>query len=190
MEHDPIAESQLIQCILAGETRALEHFYERYADALYAYIYHACGCDREDAEDIWQETLLAAIRGLDTFHSQSRLFTWLCAIAHRKIADYYRKLGRPVETITEDQQDDLFILVDQSPLPEDWIQEKTTKIRVVTTLQKLPDEYRYVLVARYAHEESVAEISRKLGKSYKATESILSRARFAFKNAFIEADGD
>jgi RNA polymerase sigma-70 factor (ECF subfamily) len=190
MTDDPNAEIHLVKCIVAGNTKALEQFYERYADVLYAFIFHGVEGAREDAEDIWQDSLLAAIRGMDGFQGQSRLYTWLCAIARRKTADHFRRLGRSVESLTADPVEDMAELIDQAPLPEAWLQAKTTRIRVVTVLQALPDDYREVLVARYAHEKSVAAIATWLGKSYKATESLLSRARDAFKAAFIETTGE
>jgi RNA polymerase sigma-70 factor, ECF subfamily len=190
MADDLNRETQLVRCIVAGDTNALEQFYERYADALYAYIYHGLGGAKEDAEDIWQESLLAAIRGLDAFQGQCRLFTWLCAIARRKIADHFRKLGRSFDTLSVEPIEDRAELIDRAPLPEAWVQAKTTRMHVVAVLQTLPDDYRQSLVARYAHEKSVKDIARLLGKSYKATESILSRARSAFKAAFVETNGE
>ncbi len=190
MNSDPKAESQLVRRIVAGETKALEQFYEQHADSLYAYIYHSLNGAKEDAEDIWQESLLAAIRGMDAFQYQSRLFTWLCAIARRKIADHYRKMGRSVEATLPIEVEDLSELIDQAPLPEAWLQEKTTRIRVVTVLQTLPEEYRHALISRYANERSVAEVAGLLGKTYKATESLLSRARSAFQAVFTETNGE
>jgi RNA polymerase sigma-70 factor (ECF subfamily) len=190
MTDDPDIETQFVKHIVAGDTNALERFYEQYADSLYAYIYHWSGGVKEDAEDIWQESLLAAIRGLDAFQGQSRLFTWLCAIARRKTADHFRRLGRSVEALSVELVEDMPELIDRAPLPEAWVQAKTTCMHVVTVLQALPDDYRQALVARYAHEKSVKDIARLLGKSYKATESILSRARSAFKDAFTKTNGE
>ncbi len=190
MTDDPNIEIQLVKRIVAGDAYALEQFYEQHADALYAYIYHWLGGAKEDAEDIWQESLLAAIRGLDAFQGQSRLFTWLCAIARRKTADHFRKLGRSAEFHSVESVEDMSDLIDRAPLPEAWIQAKTTRMHVVTVLQVLPDDYRQALVARYANQKSVKDVARLLGKSYKATESILSRARSAFKAAFVETNGE
>jgi RNA polymerase sigma-70 factor (ECF subfamily) len=190
MTDDLMADAQLAQRIVAGDTKALEQFYERYADALYAFIYHNLGGTKEDTEDIWQESLLAAIRGMEGYRNQSRLFTWLCAIARRKIANHFRKMGRRMEDSIDDMVEDHSEIIDHALVPEDWIQQKTTRLRVVAAMQSLPDEYRKVLMARYANEKSVTEIAGWLGKTYKATESLLSRARAAFQNAFTDIDGE
>jgi RNA polymerase sigma-70 factor (ECF subfamily) len=70
-----------------------------------------------------------------------------------------------------------------SPLPEEVLSQKATCLRVVEVLGQLPPDYRAALSARYADGSSVEEVARLLAKSYKATESLLSRARAAFRAA-------
>ena len=67
--------------------------------------------------------------------------------------------------------------------PEELLRERATCLRVVEVLGLLPLDYRRALVARYADGQSVEEVARLLGRSYKATESVLSRAKEAFRLA-------
>jgi hypothetical protein len=60
---------------------------------------------------------------------------------------------------------------------------------VAEALRTLPPDYRLALVSRYVDECSVAEVARLLGKNYKATESVLSRARAAFREAVDRLEG-
>lgn len=71
---------------------------DRYGDLLLRY---ACSrlSDRELAEDLVQETLLAAFRHRTQFDGKSRFSTWLVAILRRKIADHYRSIGKPIESL-------------------------------------------------------------------------------------------
>jgi RNA polymerase sigma-70 factor (ECF subfamily) len=119
---------------------------------------------------------------MPTYQGKSRLFSWLCSIARHKIVDHLRRQGRrPSEVFSDLPENQLSKLSSSSPLPEDVVLHSSTKTRVVEVLTMLPDEYRDVLVARYADGKSVGEVAQIIGKSYKATESLLSRARVAFK---------
>lgn len=182
MQNNEKDELLLASSIAAGDENAIEEYYNRHADSLYAFIFHHV--NREDAEEIWQDCLLVSIRNIANFRGQSSMFTWLCAIARHKIADYYRKQNRtaafvdtPVEEINH--------IFDDAPLPEETLQQKSVRLKVIEALHSLPDEYRNAIIARYADNNSVDEIAEQLGKSYKATESLLSRARSAFRKAFI-----
>jgi RNA polymerase sigma-70 factor (ECF subfamily) len=177
------AELQLIRRITRGEESALADFYRDYAPPLYAFIYNRLGGERTDAEDIWQETLLAALRAFPSYRGDSRLFTWLCAIARHKIADHRRKFGRISDAAACSGEWDEESLENVTLLAED-AQSGEVRSQVIETLQALPADYRAALIARYVNERSVTEIANLLGKSYKAAEALLSRARSAFQTAF------
>jgi RNA polymerase sigma-70 factor (ECF subfamily) len=174
----------LAKQVTAGDEAALAAFYERYADLLYAFIYHRLGRSRPDAEDVWQETLLAALHSLPTYRGECRLFTWLCGIARHKIADHFRRQGRAMIDVFSDLSEaQLSALLSGVPLPEEVVMQQATCVRVVEALALLNEDFRAALVARYADERSVAEVARMLGRTYKAAESLLSRARAAFHEA-------
>jgi DNA-directed RNA polymerase specialized sigma24 family protein len=59
-----------------------------------------------------------------------------------------------------------------------------TQVDVITVLANLTDAYRYLLVAKYIENKGIDEISLEIGKSYKATESMLTRSREAFRKEF------
>jgi RNA polymerase sigma-70 factor (ECF subfamily) len=179
----------LARQVTDGDETALEAFYARYADPLFAFIYHHLDESRPDAEDIWQDTLLAAIRALPAYRGRSRLFTWLCGIARHKIADHFRRQGRSVAEVFSDvPQAELAALIGAGILPEEVVARQATRVRVVEALATLRDDYRTALVARYADEQSVDEVARQLGRTYKATESLLSRARVAFQEALARLE--
>jgi RNA polymerase sigma-70 factor (ECF subfamily) len=67
---------------------------DRYGDALLRFALSRVGQKKEVAEDLVQETLLAAWRGRDSFDSRASLSTWLFSILRRKVADHYRRAGR------------------------------------------------------------------------------------------------
>lgn len=176
------ADLALTRRVTAGEEQALTDFYNRYADPLFAFIYHRLSTSRDDAEEVWQDTLLAAVHALPAYRGQSRLFTWLCGIARHKIGDHCRRTRRVLDPVETGQSlDELGERMAVGPLPEEILARMDTRLRVVETLAALPDEYRTVLTARYGDGCSVSEVATLLGRTYKATESLLSRAKAAFR---------
>jgi RNA polymerase sigma-70 factor (ECF subfamily) len=173
----------LAQRVASGEGEALRIFYERYSDPLFAFIYHHMEPSTQDAQDVWQTTLLAAIQSLPSFSGKSRLFTWLCAIARHKIADYRRRSSHPVDALSDVPRKHLAELMDSAPLPEEIVMQRATRIMVVRALTNLSEDYRKALLARYIDDRPLTEISKLIGRSYKATESLLSRARAALREA-------
>ncbi|MGA2062403.1 MAG: RNA polymerase sigma factor [Thermoguttaceae bacterium] len=174
----------------AGDQSALALLYERYADPLFAFICHYMGGSRADAEEIWQDTLLAATQSMESYNKQSRFFTWLCGIARHKIADRLRCRGKLAIVFSQVSNKQLAALLEKGPLPEDILAGRETRLRVVEALAELPAEYRTALTARYAQQRSVDEVARLLGKTYKAAESVLSRARTAFRTILSQKNED
>jgi len=185
----PIDDASLAQRIARGPAAereaCLEILYARYADPLFAIIHHRMSGSAETA-DVWQETWLAALRGIESYRGQSGLFTWLCGIARRKISDHFRRTGRRVGRITEAPIDSLDI--GGGPLPEEVLARREIRLRVVEILAALPDDYRAALTARYADGYGVEEVARRIGRPYKAAESLLSRAKEAFRSKFMSME--
>jgi RNA polymerase sigma-70 factor, ECF subfamily len=177
----------LAQGMAAGNDRALRDFYERHADPLFAFIAHRSAASREDVEDLWQDCLIAALDAIPTYRGDSALFTWLCGIARHKIADRARAPGtRREPSLERDGARRLANAIDTGPLPEDLLQQRDTRAAVVEALMTLPETYRRALVARYVDDQPVAQAAACLGLGYKATESLLSRAREALRRALDE----
>jgi RNA polymerase sigma-70 factor (ECF subfamily) len=172
-----------------GSKTALDTLYRRYADPLFAFIYHSLGGRRPEAEDIFQDTWLAALRSLESFRGESGLFVWLCAIARHKVADLFPRCKRNRAGGSQDIRfDQLSASASPGSFPEDLVDRLDMRILVIEVLATLPDEYRTALLARYANDDSVQETALRLGKSYKATESLLSRARRAFRMTIERMD--
>jgi len=172
---------KLARRIIGGDERALELVYSRYADLLFAFICHRMDGARTDAEDVWQETLPA-------FNGGSRLFTWMCGIARHKIADHYRRSDPAESCRVETIPDHLAESICLAPLPEQMLIQNATRAVVIETLASLPETFRLALIARYADGRSTAEVAAMLRRTYKATESLLSRARSAFRDTFTQLE--
>ncbi len=173
----------LAQRVTSGDEKALHALYERYATPLFAFIYHQMDGARQEAEEVWQDTLMAALRSLPQYRGQGKLFTWLCGIARHKVADHNRRRRQAEQVLTAISPQELVELIDAGPLPEDLLLQQATRTVVVEALGTLPAEYQKALVARYIEDRDVNQVAQILSRTYKATESLLSRARLAFKEA-------
>jgi RNA polymerase sigma-70 factor (ECF subfamily) len=171
-----VKERILINDALHGDKSAYENLYKEFADLLYAYILHFIKGHREDAKDIWQETFIVAFENLHKFKGNSSFFTWLCGIAKHKASDYLRNKMKG-EKYSKDM---LFHNSEYEVIPDNLSDEDSTELIVVKTLGQINNKYRMLLILKYIEEKSIAEISVTINKSYKATESLLSRARHAF----------
>jgi len=184
-------ELTLARRAAAGYEVEMESLYSRYADVLFAFICHHMAESRSDAEDVYQDTWLAALNSLSTYNGQSRFFTWLCGIARHKIADRNRRCNRgQIALLHSHPSIQLSRMMDDIALPEKLLRQHQTRVRVVKALAILPEEYRLALTARYADECTVKEVAQQLGRSYKAIESLLSRARKALREALAEIDAE
>jgi RNA polymerase sigma-70 factor (ECF subfamily) len=154
--------------------------YNAYFDRIYSLIFHQVDRDREAAEDIVQETFLAASKSAVKFRGRSKVYTWLYSIASRKVADFYRRRKREAkyQTVLSDSQS---LERDPSsgggPLVAGIPESEETSRAVQETLSGLPLHYKQVLLLKYVEEMPVAEISQVMGRSPKSIEGLLTRAR-------------
>lgn len=184
-------ESELIAALRRGETGAWAELCDRYGGALYRYAFHRTGGEAAWAEDIRQETLLAAADAIRSFRGDAPLFGWLCSIARRKAADELRRRGRLADPLPDDDpSEEAWERMERDPLPEALLESVELRAMVVRALWSLPAEYRRLLTERYADGVDVDTLARRTGRSYKATESMLSRARAALRGKLNEVDHD
>lgn len=174
--------------ILAGDQDAARFLFEEHFDALYEFAHYRLGGDRAQAEDAVQDTFVVALESLDSFDGRSSLHTWLCGITKNKIRAHRRK-RRPaaLEDVLEgadSEIDAILARVSSEPLPEWVLERKETRELVGATLSSLPPDYRRALIDKYVGGRSVSEIAAGVGKSEKAAESMLTRARVAFADVF------
>ncbi len=137
----------------------------------------------QDAEEIFQETLIAAFDCLSLYSGKSSFFTWLCGIARHEIADYYRK--KKVKTIFLSRLPWLENLASEALGPEQILMRRELEKKVSKILTQLSEGYSEVLRLKYYQGLSVKEIAQKLNETVKTIESRLTRARQAFAKIFL-----
>ncbi len=177
------AEQKLVRQLLSKAPEAIDLLVELYADDVYRFIYNQVGGSVQDAEDLVQETFLAAIKALRRFRGDSKIRTWLFGIAAHKVTDRYRHWSRqpsvPLQTVA-------FSLLAETLPPEQSIEYDETNHLLRQALFELPLHYRTALVLKYIEELPVREMATIMHRTEKSVESILVRARRMLTELFEE----
>jgi RNA polymerase sigma-70 factor, ECF subfamily len=171
-------ERRLVTSVLGKDRKATAQFVDRCADWLYPFLRRRVVPRADVIEDILQEILLAAWQALPTYRGDSGLQSWILGIARHKIDDYYRKRIRE-EEITEEE--DSVPELSTMPMLEQQLDSAAQQERVKKTLSSMPENYALALLARYRDEKSVREMAQLSGKTEKAMERLLARARENFR---------
>jgi RNA polymerase sigma-70 factor (ECF subfamily) len=183
-------DRQLVDRLLAGDRAAFDAFFNDYYPKLYRFVKRRLPRDPATAEDIAQGTLCRALESLRSFRGEAALMTWLCTLCRREMSARWRET-RAFADAPELAEDDPEIRAALESLlagEVDPLQASTrAQVRetIRTALDYLPAPYADVLEWKYVLEMSVADIAARLGRSAKATESLLTRARDAFREAFV-----
>ncbi len=159
-------EADLVSRLRRGDADAANEFFDRYAARVRRFIAQSLGARASEADDLLQETFIALAEALPFFRGDSSLFTFACAIAHRKVLSFVRTNARRARLVR----------AAAIPGPEPR-RDIGTRRDFNDVLLQLPPEYREALVLKYVEEISIAEIARVLELSEHAVESRLARAR-------------
>lgn len=182
-------ERELVARLRGGDERAFDRFASGYLPGLHRFALRRVNGDRELARDLVQTTMCKVIEKLDGYRGEAPLFTWLCACCRHEIAAHYRRLGRRPREVELGEREAAGAGLDAAfPSPDSGPEQGLLALerdeRVHLALDRLPALYAQVVEWRYLEELGVAEIARRLATSYKAAESLLSRARGAFRAGY------
>jgi len=181
-EHPVSDETSLLQRLRRGEPTAAREFYDLYSARIHRFILHALGPGNDaDAEDILQETFMALAEALPFFRAQSSLFTFACAIAHRKTLSFIRTRARRGELMRDHTVEPVRMIVEE-PVNRN-LHDLQGLQDLKNALASLAPDHREVLVLKYIEEMTVAEIAAVLSLGEHAVESRLARARKALIKA-------
>ena len=129
-----------------------------------------------EAQDLTQETFLAAWRNLGRFDGRHEK-AWLCRIAANKCTDFLRQRQTP---FPEDEQA-LLALTDNAPDPERQVIESEVRQELRAACLELKEPYRSVALAHFVEERSAQEIARQKGENLKTVQTRIYRARDQLK---------
>lgn len=176
----PAPEAETAPCLEADSFRA---FYDDALPRVYGYFLHRCGGSVAVAEDLTQDTFLAAVGELKKNRRVKTPGAWIYGIARHKLLDHYRRQERG-ERITRAA---LEVEAREEVLVVDDAEE--SRERAIAALASVAASQRAALVLCYVDGFSVSETAQLLGKSVEAVESLLARGRQAFKRNYLEGQG-
>ncbi len=175
------SDSDLLALCRIGDEEALAQLVRRYRDRIFNLAWQLLG-NKDDAEDVTQETFLQAFEHLSDFRGDSQISTWLYRIAVNTCMMKLRQ-RKSVEPLPEDYE-----LAEEI----DWrsVEERILlKQQVDRVLARLPEPLRLVLVLREMHELSYDEVAQVLGIPVGTVRSRLFEARRKFAQIWRELFG-
>lgn len=179
----------LARRVASGDKAAFDGFFKEYFPRLYRFTLLRVDNDPALAEEIVQRTMCIVVRKMGGFRGEALLFTWLCQICRNEMSAVFRerRIEMQSDLAVEDHPDvqaalESLMANDQRPETARRREEIARFVRL--TLEHLPANYATALEMKYIHGNSVVEIASELGLGTKAAESVLSRARAAFKEGF------
>jgi RNA polymerase sigma-70 factor (ECF subfamily) len=182
----------------AGDEEAFRELTDPYRRELELHCYRILG-SLQDAEDLLQETLLAAWRALDDFEERASVRAWLYRIATNRCLNALRDSGRRPQAPERQRAEPVWLqpypdvlletVVDPAPSPEARYESRESiSLAFVAGLQHLPPQQRAILVLRDVLGFRAAETAQMLDTSEVAVNSTLQRARSAFETRLPASD--
>jgi RNA polymerase sigma-70 factor (ECF subfamily) len=183
----PKDERALVARMLAGDEQAMEMFGDHYFPGLYRFAVARLRGDRELARDMVQTTVVKALSKLRSYRGEAPLAAWLRVCCRNEIGMHFRHANRyPVLNEDDEHRPPLAAMPnpDHVDPPERAFLRKEESGLVHEALDLLPWHYAKALEWKYLKRLSVQQIASRLEQSPKAAESVLTRAREAFRQVY------
>jgi RNA polymerase sigma-70 factor (ECF subfamily) len=174
--------------MLAGDERAFTAFFDDFFPRLYRFALPRVGRDADAAKDVVQATLIKAMRKLADYRGEAALFTWVCQICRHQIADYVRsERRRSDKVVLIEDSDEVRAALESIEAPASYdplrgCDHAELRRLVHAVLDRLPGRYGEALEWKYIEGHSVEQIGERLGIGQTAAQSLLARARGAFRD--------
>jgi len=176
--------------MLSGDETAFEELFHDNFARLFRFAMTRVDHDAGAAEEAVQSTLCRAISSLKGYRGEASLFTWLCTICRNEIHALRQRRGDPGRSVelTEDapaiREALEAVSASSVPGPEEAVHRRELGRLVQVALDHLPPAYGDALEWKYIEGLPVKEIAARLNLAPKAAESLLTRARQAFREGF------
>lgn len=167
--------AELVARVRAGDEEAFRLIFDRYSRPVLGFIYDMVG-DRSLAEDLAQETFVRAYKGLATLREETKLSTWLFAIAKNCAREQLRTRRRNEGNVELDAEP-AFELRDKGRTPSSALLDKELSGVIQTALMKLDEDKRTVFTLKVLQQRSYEEIAEITGFSVGKLKTDLHRAR-------------
>jgi RNA polymerase sigma-70 factor (ECF subfamily) len=183
------ADCILVARMRSGEQRAFDEFFAVCASRLAAFAARRSGLDSSSLEDVVQNTLIKAVRNLESYRGEAALLTWVTEICRHELADMHRKAARrpaheSLDAMGATAVAVLHLRVPEQNEPPGEVDLTLRRAAILRALDGLPKQYALALEAKYGDGLSVDEVAKLLNITPIAAQSLLARARQAFRDGW------
>jgi RNA polymerase sigma-70 factor (ECF subfamily) len=169
-----VDDQHYINLVLKGDTNAFAALVDRYKDMVYTLSLRMIR-NREEAEELAQDTFIKVYRSIGKFKGESKFSTWLYKVAYNTCLDRLKKNKREQYTIAIDDYTEQQVAALHNTF--DAIEDKERKQMLQDCLHLLPGEDGFLLTLYYFEEQSVKEISKIIGVTTNHVKIKLFRSR-------------
>jgi RNA polymerase sigma-70 factor (ECF subfamily) len=187
-------ERTLVSDMLSGKEQAFEEFFNMYFPGLFRFALTRLR-QESAAEEVVQRALCKAITKLGAYRGEAALFTWLCTFCRHEISAYLKAENHLYLTDLLQETPEIAaalesLLTAAEERPDQVLLRKEVSQLVQIALDALPFHYSSALEWKYIEGASVKDIAERLNLGAKAAESLLTRARQAFRDSFRTLTSD
>lgn len=184
MKPQPDPEAVLARRLLKGDSDSFDQFVSLFRSRIFQYSFLMCG-QREDAEEVAQETLLTVFEKIDQLREPEHVKAWVFHIAKNACLMMRRKsIFAPHEEVSLDESGRQ--IGDSGELPDKGVLRHELHDQIRAAIRALPPMYRAVFLLREIEELSVSETARILDLSTDAIKTRLLRARRMMRQSLGE----
>ena len=182
-------DARLIHRALRGDQFAYKQLMKKYHDPIFNLVYRMIH-DKQQVEDLTQETFVKAFASLKHFNEEYAFSTWLYKIATNSSIDYIRK--RKLNTFSIDkpvaaeESDFSYELPDTTYQPDKTLIQRQRSTMIEEAIAQLPEKYRKVITLRHTEERDYAEIAKILKLPIGTVKAHIFRARELLNKALRE----
>ena len=182
-----LRERLIAECI-AGNQDAIEALVREYEAGVFRLALSILG-DHAEAHEVTQETFLSALRALPSYREQKSFKAWLYTIAVNHSRSHLRK-RKTLERLRSSLTAIFRLETEKQASPEEAAIRNEKEAAIWRSINRLDERHRIVLVLRYFHELSIAEISEILSVNEGTIHSRLHNAREKLKDALKYLHGE
>lgn len=177
-------EKELLLSAKRGEMWAFEELIRLYERGVFGYLLRLTG-DKEDAQDVAQETFLKVFNSISSYDTERPFKAWIYTIATRTLYDWFRKKKVRKELYIIDDEDSGFETIDET----DAYKRIDTGHDLEIALKKIKPAYKSVLLLYYMQGFTYEEIAKILSEPLGTVKTNIRRAKIALRDILKETDG-
>jgi len=181
-------EKEILRRCLKGDRKAMEAIVVNYQKPIFNYFFRNVR-DREIASDLTQDIFLKVFSNLEKYNFSYKFSTWIYALSHNHLIDYYRKKKNiSFSTYGHDGSDNLDFPDERDITKEEELIDSELKERVWSTVDLLPEEYKELIIMRYVSGLKYDEISSILNIPMGTLKNKIFRAKRKLINLIKERE--